>query len=536
MSGICGVFFIRLVCVEDRAISGKDQTVTGSAGSNSQSSVLDYVVLGLLLFVCAGYFAMPLADSDFWWHIAAGRDILQRGELPTVDPFGVYPAADAIRSETVLKGQWLGQVVLYGLFDTGGLNAVVAFRVAVLLACIMLVYARARWLFATKSLVLWSLLALLALNADGFGGERPQLLSFLFAALFFVFVDLAQQRRDWRWLLPLPLVTVLWANSHGGVILGVALLGLWSLMGWLDKSMSHRERSQWLAMSGVVFLASLLTPNGIQTYFYLFQLEGSVLQQRTSEYTSALQLYEMGFVWPQVWVYGYFVLAAAGLFGLLKLRRWREAAVVLFLAAISVSAYRYFAFFLFVAAPYLMLGLGQLMPARLDKLFSPLRVRALLAMALMVVLVSGVMRGTLFRGGFYQAAYPVAIADFVAQQKITGVAVKTFNNLEWGGYLLWRLAGQVQPFIDGRMLEMSRFPPYTHMLWATPQGVQLFNRGNFGLVILPHHGRFDRQRYKLIDYLSSRRDWQLVYRDAQGVVFLRRQSATFFTERPGGLQ
>jgi len=39
-----------------------------------------------------------------------------------------------IRNDTVLKGQWLGQVVLYGLFEAGGINAVVAFRVAVLLA------------------------------------------------------------------------------------------------------------------------------------------------------------------------------------------------------------------------------------------------------------------------------------------------------------------------------------------------------------------------------------------------------------------
>ncbi|VAX02728.1 hypothetical protein MNBD_GAMMA20-1797 [hydrothermal vent metagenome] len=486
-------------------------------------------MLGLLLFVCAGYYAVPLADSDFWWHIAAGRDILQHGALPATDPFGVFPAADVIRSDTVLKGQWLGQVVLYGLFEAGGINAVVAFRVAVLLACIALIYIRARCLMAMNPLALWGVLALVALNASGFGGERPQLLSFLFAALFFVCIDLARRRCDWRWLLPLPLITVLWANSHGGVILGVVLLGLWSVMGWLDKSMGRRERAQWLAMSGVVFFASLLTPNGIQTYLYLFQLEGSVLQQRTSEYISALQVYELGYVWPQVGIYGYFMLAMAGLIGLLKLHRWREAAVVTFLAAISISSYRYFAFFLFIAAPYLIVGLGSLMPKKVNELATPRRIQALVAVTLVIVLASGTARGTVFRGGLYPAAYPIAIADSVEQQKLRG---RAFNNLEWGGYLLWRLGGQVQPYIDGRMLDMSRFPPYTHILWATPQGIQLFNRNNFQLVILPYHGRFDPQRYKLIDYLATRRDWRLAYRDAQGVVFVRRQTENFF----GGLQ
>jgi len=483
------------------------------------------VVLGLLLLVCAGWYAVPVADSDFWWHIAAGRDILQRGALPEVDPFGVFPAADAIRNDTVLKGQWLGQVALYAVYAAGGIDAVVAFRVAVLLACIGLIALRARWLAAASPLAQWAVLGLVALNAYGFGGERPQLLSFLFAALFFVFVDLARQRRDWRWLWALPPITVLWANSHGGVILGVVLLALWSAVGWLEKSGSPRERSQWLGMSGVVFLASLLTPNGLQTYRYLFQLEGSVLQQRTSEYVSALQLYELGLAWPQLWVYGYFLLAVAGLAGLLKLRRWREAAVVAFVAAISVSSYRYFAFLLFIAAPYLMLGLGRLMPQGWDVLASPRRVQRLVVVALLVVLVVGAARGTLFRGGFHAAAYPVAIADFVEQRRLAG---RAFNNLEWGGYLLWRLGNQLQPYIDGRMLDMSRFPPYTHILWATPQGVQLFNASDFQLVILPYHGRFDAQRYKLIDYLLARHDWRLAYRDAQGVVFVRRPSHDFF--------
>ncbi len=460
---------------------------------------------------------MPLADSDFWWHIAAGRDILQRGALPQVDPFAVFPATDIIRNDTVLRGQWLGQVVLYGLFKAGGVNAVVAFRVTVLLACIALVCVRAQLAGAHRPLALWVLLTLTGIITVGFTGERPQLLSFLFAALFFVFVDLARQRHDWRWLLALPLITVLWANSHGGVILAVVLLGMWSVLGWLDKSMPPRERYLWLAMAGLVFLASLLTPNGIQTWLYLFQLEGSILQQRTSEYIGALRVYELGFVWSQLWIYSYFVLAAAGLLGLLQLRLWREAVLVVFLAAISISAYRYLAFLLIIGTPYLILGLGRLLPPKVDAVATPQRVQVLLAVALTMVLISGAVRGTMFRGGLDQAAYPIAIADYVEEQKLTG---RAFNNLEWGGYLLWRLAGQAQLYIDGRLLDPSRFPPYTHILWATPEGVQLFEQGHFQFVVLPYHGRFDRQRYKLIDYLVAQRDWRLAYRDTQGVVFV----------------
>ncbi len=478
---------------------------------------MSHALLALLLLVCAGFYAVPLADSDFWWHIAAGRDILQRGGLPAADPFGVYAHADPIRNDTVLKGQWLGQVLLYGLFAVGGVDAVVAFRVLVLLTCLGLIYARARLLQAAQPWALWPLLGLVAFIASGFGGERPQLLSFLFAALFLLCMDLAWQRREARWLWLLPPLTVLWANSHGGVILGVVLLTLWSLLAGLDRGRPWAERRHWALAAGAVFLASLLTPNGLQTYRYLFQLEGSVLQQRTSEYVSALRLFELGLVWQQVAVVAYFLLAALGLYGLIRARRWPQAALVAFLAAISVVSYRYLAFFLFLAAPYVLAGLGRLSPTR--PVVSSRLMHRLVAGVLLLLLLVGAWRGSLFRGGLQGAAYPVAMADFLERQGAEGPA---FNTLEWGGYLLWRLAPRLRLYIDGRLLDLTRFPPYTHMLWATPQGQRAFEASGFRWVILPWHGRFDPQRYRLIDYLHRRPDWRLVYRDAQGVVFARR--------------
>ena len=486
---------------------------------------LTTAVVVLFFLVCAGYYAVPLWDSDFWWHIASGREILQHG-LPTVDPFGVFPAADAVRNETVLKGQWLGQVVLFGLYAAGGVNAVVAFRVLVLLTCMGLVLWRCRYL-SVGTLICWLLLALVAMSIGDFGGERPQLLSFLFAGLFFVALD--RSEANTRWLLALPLITLLWANSHGGVLLGVALLGLWTTLKLFDASSSGRQKRHWLLALAAVVLVSLATPNGLQTYYYLFDLEGSVLQSRTSEYISVFRLYTLGQWWSQLWVLVFYAVALAGCAGLLAQRQWRPLAATVFLGLISASAVRYFIFFLILAAPYIALGLQTLVQTRLPRLATgqaaPKPLSLMLALGLVAVLLWGVLRGEVFRGGFYAAAYPVAIADFMqrslAQQTSPASPPRVFNNMEWGGYLLWRLAPRVQLYIDGRMLDKARFPPYTHMLWATPQGVQWFARQGFQWVILPHHGRYDPQRYSLIDYLRRQRDWRQVYADAKGVVFRR---------------
>lgn len=468
----------------------------------------------MFLLVCAGYFAVPLWDSDFWWHIASGREILQHG-IPDVDPFGVFPATDAVRNDTVLKGQWLGQVVLFALYNAGGVNAVVAFRVLVLLACIGLVVWRCRGL-AVGPLALWLTLILLGLNAGNFGGERPQLLSFLFAALFFAAID--QAEKDRRWLLALPVITLLWANSHGGVLLGVALLGLWTTLKLVERHIAWHERRGWLLATGSVVLTSLLTPNGLQTYLYLLDLEGSVLQARTSEYTSAFQLYTLGYVWQQAWVIVFYGLALFAAVSLFRRRQWRYLAITVFLGAISISSFRYFAFFLFLASPYIARGVQDGLPA-LPRV-GPNVARSsqvVLLVGLLGVFAVGLWQGAVFRGGFYRQSYPVEIADFVQDNHLSG---RMFNNMEWGGYLLWRLTPQVTPFIDGRMLDEQRFPPYTNILWATPPGIAWFEHENFQLVIMPYHGRYDLQRYKLLDYLRTRSEWKLVYRDTKGVVFV----------------
>jgi hypothetical protein len=493
------------------------------ACNGSADTVWRLVALTLFLLLCIGYYFLPLWDSDFWWHIAAGREIFASGKIPSHDPFGVYPAADVIRNDTVLKGQWLGQVVLYALFKLGGVDAVVAFRALVLVSCVALVYLRCRWRSA-QGLVLWAVLTLVALVAHEFSGERPQLLSFLFAALFFVVLERAEQHDDVRWLILLPLITLLWANSHGGVLLGVALMAIWGALKFFDSQAPLRERQWWLLAIVGVFIASLLTPNGILTYRYLFALEGSVLQARTSEYISALQIYTLGHVWPQVWIYIYYLLAMVAMYGLWHARQWRPLVLTVFLVAISIASFRYFIFFMIVAGPFVATGVTRVMSSRLGLTASLGRLGQIASILVLLIVISlGTLRGSLFQGGLYTPAYPVAIASFVegfAQQQ--GLRGRVFNNLEWGGYLLWRLPRELTLYIDGRMLDEARFPPYTHILWATPQGVQWFERAHFQLVILPHHGRFDPRRYRLIDYLRTRPDWLQVYQDAKGVVFVRR--------------
>lgn len=245
-----------------------------------------------------------------------------------------------------------------------------------------------------------------------------------------------------------------------------------------------------------------------------------MLQSRTSEYISAFQLYTLGHVWPQFWVAVYYLLSVGASVILARQRHWIPLAVLLGLGAISISSFRYFIFFLVLGAPYVAFGLQSSLSTRELKIKPRITIVAngLLVFVLLGLLVASTVQGKLFRGGFLEQKYSVAMADFAVANNLQG---RSFNNMEWGGYLLWRLSPQVKMYIDGRMLDQGKFPPYTNILWATPPGLQAFERENFQLVMMPYHGRYDSQRYPLIDYLRTRQEWRIVYRDAKGVIFKR---------------
>lgn len=474
-------------------------------------------LLALLLAGLGWALAVPVWDSDFWWHLASGRWIWQAGALPTSDPFGVFGAANPVRSETVLRGQWLGQLLLYGLYQLGGTTAIVALRVGLLLASLLLAYDRMRR-SAVPPLLALAMLALAGLCLQAYTGERPQLLSIFLASLCFWLADAARTRP--RLCLALPPLGLLWANIHGGVVLGSLLIALLAAgMWWQSRRGAPAERhaARWLLAAAALFgAATLLTPNGLAAYAYILDLQGSELQARTTEYVSAFKLWQLGQWQLQAWVGAVLLLAVAGAAGLLR-RDPGKALLVLLLAALSVESFRYLVFLLVVGMPYAAAGLARLL-AVLPPLAARLRLAAACGLVLATLLVLLAQHAGRPRGGIDAQRYPVALAPAAGT-----LAGPGFNYMNWGGYLLWHAPALV-PYIDGRMLEDARLIPYTHMLWVSPQGRLWFEQAGFGWVLIPY---FDQhgEVYALNHYLVSHPQWQLQAQSGNERLYVRRDNA-----------
>src|SRR5688572_32135439 len=173
--------------------------------------------LSVLLALAVVFFAClnPISVTDFWWQAKTGEIIVRTGSVPARDPFSW-----TANGEPWLVHEWLTEVFFYLayvhlpewllLFYKCGLAA---------LAC-ALVLARA-WI-RSGSLVL----AIGAALAAGFvtrnyADLRPQMVTFVLLSGLLLALDEYHAGRMRRLPWALPLVFLLWANLHGGVVVGL---------------------------------------------------------------------------------------------------------------------------------------------------------------------------------------------------------------------------------------------------------------------------------------------------------------------------
>ena len=198
--------------------------------------------------------AKGFQDPDYFWHFTTGKLILTAG-IPSTDPFSFTWAG-----QPWTLHEWLAEVLIYLLVTTfGQLGALVVFGLFPALIFAVLVYALRRrgvGLLAiglAVGIAAWSLVPYVTL--------RPQAVSWLLLAMLISVLwslDAARPRRA-LWLAPL---FVLWANLHGLYVVGLAVVGLYTVFTLAGRTaMAHAWRWM-LGALGAAFLASALTPAG----------------------------------------------------------------------------------------------------------------------------------------------------------------------------------------------------------------------------------------------------------------------------------
>lgn len=395
----------------------------------------------LLTLYQGNFLQLLLLDGDTYWHIAAGRWILQNGVVPTADPFShTMPGAPWTAHE------WLSEVLLAVAHDRGGWEAVVALTgVAFAVTAGLLMHALLRSMQPVRALMLTVVAVMLTVPHLL---ARPHMLALPLMMVWVI--GLVRARDEGRlpnfWLLP---VMALWANMHLGFTLGIALTGWFALEAAVEawRSPSFRRVVVGWGSFGILAIAcSLLTPHGIGGFAFTWQVlvENEYALARISEWASPNF---HGFQPLQVWLLGGLGVA---LYQGLKLPIFRLV-LLLGLLHLSLKHVRYVELLGLLGPLVVAKSLGEQWARRDGR--QPVAPgpgvtagglgAALLACLLVIAAPVALARAKPLSPPSFAA--PVQAIEAARKAGMAGQRV--LNAYGWGGFLIY--AG-IRPAIDGR--------------------------------------------------------------------------------------
>jgi hypothetical protein len=410
------------------------------AGETTSEAVAFWVpLLAAVLIACL----MP-ASPDTYWQLRAGRDIAETGHVSLVDRYS-YTAAGSEWPDH----EWLWQLASAGAYAAGGMPLLTALAAAFVVAALAVAHRLTVGPWWTR-VPLFA--ATIVLSCPQWS-VRPKVFTLL--ALTAV-TGLVGRRR----LLVLPAIFLVWANVHGGVVLGFVPLAV-----GLAVAIWRRERRLvfgLLAAALACGAATLATPLGPRLYSFIGESMRRSHVNGVAEWRAATAALEPGTV--------LFFVAAAALVAA-AIRLWRRLSTfedrvivgtALALVPLSFGAVRNIGSFALLAFPAATRLLAVSTSARVASLSESLR-RVLegegegAAGALnarrnrqQIVVCGAVVAGLVAVGW----ARPLSFSNWQpisepARAAIASCPGQVYNEYNEGGYLVW-FVPEKPVFIDGR--------------------------------------------------------------------------------------
>ncbi len=483
--------------------------VQAAARSVGAGNLLVLLAAGVL-FLSYGYTEM--AGSDMWWHIAAGRELLQTRSLWMVDDWSF-----TAHGVDWLNHEWLADLIYYGWVSAWGVQSLVYWKWLVIIAIFgTLLLALTRSSGSALAALVCTGFALA--NAAPFLDVRPHLYSLLGFSLLLL---LQLQRESRSWLLAL--LFVVWVNLHGGVFFGLMALGI-LLFPWRKPTAASLRGA---AVVGVIcLLASMLNPSGFKVFLYplSYAFDEASPFRTIGEWLSP---FKPGGIISPLFFYLMWLPLLALLYLVPAVRRrldvpWEGLALTALTLAMALTSRRFIPLFGISLAVMLAPLLGLcLQKSRLEK-FSPVLAAVALLYALYRLLPYPVQSGPAFHYLTAEYSYPVEMLNFIEANGMSGNVFALWN---WGGYIHWRTDGRLKVYVDGRadtVFDDETFRRYVTVLGSGPGWLELVEDSGADYVLWPHARGQGRQ--KLRELVATGR-WRPVYSDAVSWLLARKGRA-----------
>ena len=470
------------------------------------------VLLGALLVGFNAVIMIPTfrLEPDTWWHTKLGQQILATGHWLHADIYSFTAYGN-----NPLAFEWLGEVVIALAHEFAGVRGLHILLFGLTSTIVVLAYTYASVRSRNSKAAFVATVAILPLAAICFT-LRPQLLGYVF--LLITLISLERYRQGLQkslWFLPV--LFLIWVNTHGSFILGYCVLGLYWLCGLKEFKLGGITMEAWrpsqrIHMELVCLLGCLtlpLTPFGGQAA--IFPIEKALFFPAQAAHIQEWLPLNFSQWEPKMML----LLILVFLIAQVSIRQSYNAGelfLIFFTAYMTCVHTRFIIVFALVFAPVAATLLSRWVPP-----FEPAKDKPLINAVLIVAAGLAIIHAVPSEKKLDKQVaneFPAAAVQYLRQHSVPG---PMFNYYGFGGYLLWAMGPEHKVFIDGRgdfYEQAGVFSDYIDVQDIKPDAFAILQTYRINSCIVQRDS-------PLATLLRASGKWNEIYKDPLSSIFVR---------------
>jgi len=405
-----------------------------------------YLLLFILVLYYLSHWPIISLDTDLWYHLSHGRNILEFKALPQESYFSfISPSRDWI------DYYWLFQVLVFKIYLWASYDGLIIFRTIFFLATLLFVFLFLFHHQKKESHFYLSLIFafLLLILLPRFQLIRPHIFSYLFIPLLIYILECKPDKT-----FSIPIFSILWCNIHGIeypvlLLICLAYIAQYFLNHLLNKKNIEKNELAYILPLILSLTAVYLTPHGSKLIGIPF-----VSTENASQYINELRpikfldFFYFHFTKPDPTIINiFFVLIFSSTAISIAHKKIKISHLVLLAGGVFLltKGIRFIYEFVLLSLPIL-----RAFPLRIsmESLKEKTKIIAIVGMILILCLPFLVLKNFFKNPPKYPLSLvnlPAGITTFLNHLAVAGYVLNHPNN---GGYFLWTLNKNYKIFMD----------------------------------------------------------------------------------------
>jgi len=484
--------------------------------------VLLYILLPVALIIGN---TNPIQDGDTWWQMQYGKYMIEHKTL--IPDHSIYTWTPASNEEIYCA--WIPEILMYLVYSSFGFYALYAIKYLLAFAVVFLFL-----FFAYKNKVLWHPVSLLTIlmgiitHGSSSGSMiKPELFTYFFmsATVLIWWLYSLDKEKNYKLLYLLPIIILIWVNSHGGFIFAAfffVCIIIGSLLNYKlskDSTFTIIQLKHIGIASALSFLATFITPYG---YKYHISLLTGLLLKPDVENLKTVSAYGPTLSVPTFVLY-FGIPIVILLYVIVSTKHYKKIDWVFILSNIVYAIlYTIFGRLMYYWIPVYVFSIlyylkDDLLYYKPKKKWLP----AIITAICLIVALDQVRWQTLLN--FTNTITWFGFGDsYINSQEEAEFIAKYYpdhnvgNPYNCGGYFLWRLYPQNKIMIDPRYFPFKSW--YNEYIkFVTNENTEEFlQKYKFDILHLQHMDLL------LYPHILTNPDWKLAFYGTGGMVFVKR--------------